>query len=85
LIQEGIDLGPEPFGIVQVHHGQPAAAGQHIAAAACMFPLNGVVQFGCTEGDHRAEGLALARLGWFDQGHSIQAVGALEMGDLRGA
>ena len=35
----------QSFGLVQIHHGQTAAAGQHIAAASRMFPLNRMVQF----------------------------------------
>tara|TARA_Y200000002_G_scaffold242232_1_gene200384 strand:+ start:573 stop:830 length:258 start_codon:yes stop_codon:yes gene_type:complete len=84
LIQQGLHLGAEPFGLVQVHHGQTAAAGQHIAAAARMFPLNGVVQLCAAEGYHWADGLASAGLGPFDQSQAVQSIGALEMGDLRG-
>jgi len=66
LIQQGIHLGPDSFGFVQVHHGQTAAAGQHIAAAAGMFLLDGVLQLCAAEGDHGAERLASAGLGTFD-------------------
>ena len=72
----------QPAGLRQIHHGQPAAPGQHIAGTAGVLALNGVINLSLAEGDHAAERFAQSRIDPTDHRQGLQTMVALQVGDL---
>ena len=72
----------QPLRFSKIHHGQAAAAGKNVSAAAGLFHLDGMGYLRFTKRNHVAEGGSLPRGSCCNERESLEPMAALEMGDL---